>query len=660
MEDPSLKAEPIHKRIEYVKNFLSKMEGRLDEMLQNSPEPVIERRLKRMFDFFENLTEIEPHILFQQAKIYHQVGCFYHKKSFFLKAIKKLETIDKEFFENQSSFLHLYAQLLMSLSRHMNNETSLVDAIKKMERCQELTKTADPEIRAEVLWDLGRAWVYLGEKSLEPHDTKRGLEFFSTASQLSFLNSHFWVDYAQGLYLFGLQTANSAFLEEAATHLKKTITHGGSEPLSRAWKLLVEVNLTLIEMDVLSMDTLDSLFFEAIAAHPEDVFLWLTWGEFYLRQGWLKKDITLIEKGLEKLTTPKVSSTDVILFSALLGSGLCMLGLFIDDLRVIKEGEKRIQEALKFVPKNKDLLFASGLSSLIIGLYYSSLSHFKQALTLFKKVKVSYDIYYLHALFETHLSIAFITRETMHFRKALDVNESLLKWRPNSFVFLYEAGLLLSQFAGADVILLKQAQLKFKQALSKKGWNLKCLYHYGTVLDNLGILTLDPSYFEGGIDLLSRAQATNTTSNGRDILYRLAFLYVHLGEVTRDAKNLASGLELFETFSKSKEEDDNLYCGWGYALLFYSYLMREKDHAKSQHSFKQAEVKLIKALELGSLKAFYHLACLYSLSGQFALSIDYLKKAKQQNALPQMEEILKEEWLKPLRETDFFTEFMAV
>lgn len=661
---PQLKKSSKEKKREYVNHFLKKIENRLEKMLIHSQEEEIEKKFSSLFRLFEKLSMQDEEVLYREAKIYYQIAIYTQKKLFLIRAIKKLQKIQLEILEVSPLFLHLYGQLLISLSRFSKKSEDLEEAITKLAKCATLVETFSSELRSEIYWDLGRAWVYLGEMSLEVHDTRKGVDIYAKAALLNFQTSHFWIDYAEGLYLLSLQTGSLSFLETAIDYLKKAILESDAvnqkASYKRAWKLFLTAKLKLIDMQDGDISSIDSLFFEAIAAIPEELDLWLKWGEFYMLQGWVKKDLSLIEKGLEKLTTPKISTLDPLTFSALLGSGLAMLGLFIDDLRVIKEGEKRIEVAQKLAPKHRDLLYASGLCSLILGLYFSDEKYLKQGASHFNKVRAfnKYDVYYLHGYFESILSIGVLNKDDKYFKKALSINEHLVKLRPNSFIFHYEAGLLLLQYGESNILILKKAVARFQKAMSFKGADLKCLYHYATALDTLGTLSSDSSYFEEGIEILTPMVAEMGSSN-LNILYRLTFLYAHLGETTDDVESLYKAIDLFEALAKKKDEDDVFYCGWGYALLNLSYLMNDPVNVEKSHFYRhEAEVKLIKALELGNNEANYHLACLYSLTNKTETALEYLRKSKKADVLPDVEDVEHDEWLENISKTSDFQKFL--
>jgi hypothetical protein len=73
--------------------------------------------------------------------------------------------------------------------------------------------------------------------------------------------------------------------------------------------------------------------------------------------------------------------------------------------------------------------------------------------------------------------------------------------------------------------------------------------------------------------------------------------------------------------------------------------------------FELAESKLLHALTLGQLNASYHLACLYSLMGNYTASMSYLERASRTGVITSIEELLHDEWLEGVRQTPEFHTF---
>ena len=77
-----------------------------------------------------------------------------------------------------------------------------------------------------------------------------------------------------------------------------------------------------------------------------------------------------------------------------------------------------------------------------------------------------------------------------------------------------------------------------------------------------------------------------------------------------------------------------------------------------RNSLKRLKKKLRQALALGSLDAFYNLACLHCLTGNLSEAIHYLQLAYQKEALPSIEQLMYDDCLEPLRLSEQFQDFI--
>ena len=74
--------------------------------------------------------------------------------------------------------------------------------------------------------------------------------------------------------------------------------------------------------------------------------------------------------------------------------------------------------------------------------------------------------------------------------------------------------------------------------------------------------------------------------------------------------------------------------------------------------YGQAEDSLIHSIAMGSLQAFYNMACLHSLKGDATGAIHYLERAETAGALPALDDMMHDEWLAPLQEDESFRSFL--
>lgn len=408
----------------------------------------------------------------------------------------------------------------------------------------------------------------------------------------------------------------------------------------------------------------DTLFREAILATPKNGELWLDWGELYLQAGWLKRDLKLVEIGLEKLTAFKIKECDPLRASYLLGMGLVIFGLFLENLKLIKDGQERIRTALEVAPDHSQLNFASAFGDLGFGLYFSDETVFARAASIFEK-RIQEDATSTenwHALFQTYLAWGLKVDDPSLIRKGIWAITRLCELCPFSSIYLNEWGVSLLRLRQLECskeeaqAYIEEALIKFRKA-SDLGEDDETFYNWGCALDLLGDLTADEEDYAKAIDLLTKAFEKKPSE--LHVRYHLGLAFSHLGELTLNADCLMQAVELLEVVAKVDQEDECIWCDLGYTLLNLSELVFDSLHPEEGEKMRyEAEKALTHAAELGSGDACYHLACLYSLSGYYDASIHYLKKAEEADHLPSREDLENDEWLDGVRKTEAFQDFL--
>jgi tetratricopeptide (TPR) repeat protein len=116
-------------------------------------------------------------------------------------------------------------------------------------------------------------------------------------------------------------------------------------------------------------------------------------------------------------------------------------------------------------------------------------------------------------------------------------------------------------------------------------------------------------------------------------------------------------LTFFQLASKQDEEDEKVYLDWGLTHIFLGCQTENQDFSKIH--YLEAEKKILKAGQLGHPHAYYHLACLYSLNYRIAEALSLLQKGYELDVLPKVDEIVQDEWLENVRESELFSDFLA-
>lgn len=606
--------------------------------------------------------------LCRAASILHWYGIVKQKGRPLLMALNFLmqaEECDPHYLDSTFIWRHLWGNILVHLCRLVHDFSFVEKGLRQYAKADSIPDRK----KEELYWDWAQAWTLLGLHSLEPSDLKKGLLLFQGCQCNSPL---FQIDYAMAYVVYGMYTGEPSYSEEALVLLRGALadtydSEGGVSLVhARAWDAYTSACKRRYFLTHLPehLEEANIAYREAILTIPDHVDLWLEWGELYLLSGWLKHDLKDIEIGLDKLTASRAKEGDPLRLSALLGQGLLFLGLSHDDLKALQEARQRVQAALEIAPAHPDLITAAAFAELGMGVYFSDEKSFTKAVSYFEKgiEQNATTVLNWHGLFRTCLSWGTVIEDISLVRRGVQAIARVSQLRPHSSVFLNEWGIGLIQLKRfekepeTEQALLEEAILKFKQAYQLQE-SLESLFNWGCALDLLGDLTGEEEDFEKAIAIFSQLYE-NTLGEPR-VCYHLALALLHLGELTADVEYLRRSIELFEPLAQSDLEDASLWTDLGYALLTLSELICDPVFPeKGEELRREAEKRLLHAAEIGNGEANYYLACLYSLAKLTDSSIYFLKRADELNALPSQEDLVQDEWLANVRESDSFKQFI--
>ncbi len=621
----------------------------------------------------EELSCQSTEVLFHIAALLYRFGVTHEEKRYLLLSLGKLiqiEESDPQFYETTFQGSHLWGNLLVALSNHLNDDSFLAKALVKLKKAisiLEKNDTGTSALLSEVYWDLAEAQVRLGRKSQEPADIKQAIDYYSKAASLGANQFHFLLDFGEAHVFYGLALSSVAFLKEGAKYFKRVITDADSSQnifqvaYSRGWFLHAMTAKHIWDMthDTHDFDEADSIFQEAIISHPEEAaVLWLAWGELFLRCGWYNKDPFLIDKALEKFTSTKLNEFDPIAVSVAITESLAMLGMCLDDFRLILEAKKRLTILLPEIKKNPIIHAAVAVVNFAQGIHFSDEAYHLHAYKHFEKA-INFEptsIHLRYMLSECAIAISELKKAAPWLRKGMKPLERLTTLRPDVPLFWSELGIALLKFYPHDKkasLAVETAMEKFKKAMGKRGLNadVKTVFHYGIALDLLGNKMGDAKILGEAIDILKFV--LDRMPQSLNVRYQLAFAWLHLAELTQAITHFPTIITLFESVIKHDLEDDAAWCGLGIALLTYSELVFEG----SENLKKEAENALSQAAKFGNGDANYYLACLYSLQGECEKSLDFVKRALHNDPQLKIEELEEEEWLSNLMQTEDFVQF---
>src|SRR3984957_16831673 len=528
-----------------------KLMNRAEELIGEKKN---QERLLATLEEAERILPEDASLICRSARVLFRYGILNSKGHFFLLALDKLKLAKEKsplFFDSNSTWWQLWGNTLVQLGKLLNDSSFFEEAIKKYEKA---SKVSD-EINPEIYWDSAEAWLLLGQKSGEVADFQKALSKFYFAREKGISSHFFRLDFGNALVLYGRLMGNPSFVDEAISLYKEVITdtYNPQEELSvaymAAWRKLahaIKVRYQLTHCKE-HFEEADNILRDAILA-TKNGELWLDWGELYLHAGWIKRDIKLIEVGLEKLTSSKIKDCDPLRVSFLLGIGLVTFGIFLENLKMIKDGQERLQLAFEtyhlvknqgiddidshhfILPHHSQLIFASGFAQLGIGLYFSDETAFARAAGIFEKglQEDAASTENWHSLFHTYLAWGLDKGDPTLVQKGIKAIARLCELRPFSPIHLNEWG----------VALLRMKQLRINREMAE-------------------------AYIDEAIHHFSKALAL---CEDDETLYNLGCAYDLLGDVTADEEDYAKAIDLLTKVHEKKPSEFHVRYHLGIAL----------------------------------------------------------------------------------------------
>lgn len=644
--------------------------------------------------------ELAMHI----AAAYFRYGLIYRSIDFLQLALAKVEEIaihSTDFLKNSYDLKHLWGNIFVTMGQYSPDLTFCEKAMEKYQESLEhlekvLLQTDDPfkishlqSQKAAIYWHWALGWVLLGRNSGEESDYSHACHLYQKAmSYFKSIPAAFYMDFSTALVSLGTITGKSSFLLDAMEYLKLAISD--SYPMregkvkekaqesiyQESWVRFADCNRILYELTghPFYFNQADESYEQAIIVCPKKEQLWLDWAKLYLNRGWFNREVVDFESAVEKLTSIHTEKYNIIHVSALFGQSLIGIGMIWDDLKFLREGLKRIIEMLDIVPEHPHLLKVAGLSSLSFGNYFNDERYFIKAMGLFEKGLAfdtdTYGIEFLHGLFLSYLAFSELKKEPVWLEKAVEIIERICELRPECPYYWNEWGVSLIKFREYEKYRENLAQYveialqKFEKAillreeLSAES-EIEWLYNYACTLDTLGEMNFDEGLIEKAIEIFK--EILEVDPHHRQARYELAVALTHLGEEIADVVSFEEAIELFESFLEQDQEDELLHYDLGYALINLSELIEDRHQSEKAKNLKRrAEYHLLRSSSLGNPQAYYILACLYALNDNHIKAIEFLEHSEKSGVLPDLDDLMQDDWLENLVNTDQFREFVAL
>lgn len=617
-------------------------------------------------DFFDKALELEasnPHLYFRQGIALFEFGSRKGEEKILLQASKKFKAalaLDKEYFDAWYG----WGMTLLLLGQTYHEHHYFQEAEEKLKNALAFSQKKSPDVLADLYWDYATVWTHLGEHSGEAVDFRISLEAYQKAYQYqATLPEEFWNSYGKTcLHMASL--LNDVRLIVKAIHCFR---HSVSIALSsfESWALLARAFSSLYAYTHDEDHYAQAMECFTSASHLKafDKELWYNWANFLCEAGAQTRDLKRLRACVEKCQNSHAYEAYQPLLMGIWAEALALLGEMTDNVALLYEAQHKITRAVEDVEEEDPLLWYSfGMCMNAFGRYFKDNDYFYQAIEKFQYgLSLDRTCHRLwHVIAKTYAHVGKEEDDQDAFEKAVRFSAKALAGQFNSsYIFSYAFALSNLGEMKEDKELLERAATYYEHLFNLQKNALythpEWLFHYATTLDILGDYHDEESYYLKSIEILS--QVLMVDPDFPHIHHRLSLAHSHLGELKGETEYFYRAIHHSRIAVKNDEENDQIIVDWGVTLINLAQHLHLSEEIETLYF--EAEHKLIQAARLGNQQAFYHLGCLYSLLGQYEKAIFFINKCHQVNALPNLEEILEDEWLDGLRDTEYFHQFLS-
>ncbi len=616
----------------------------------------------KLFNEAAQLDSTNPFIWYRQGLAFFEHGTHENNEKSLLLASKNFKiatSLDPEVFD----FWWAWANVLFIIGANKEEHPYILDAKKKYKYAISLSKNQSKDTLAELFWDYGSVRTKIADHSGEAIDLKKAIEAFSASfAYQTDPSSAFLYDIGNAYLKMGLLINENNVYLEAIDYFKKAIDK--SKKHLDAWVGIADsyTQLYINTMNEEYFNLANSHFEHVLELNPLDAELWLDWARLLGESGRINADTKKLRASIEKCIRSFRRNNNLAQTIGQWTEALSLLGAYTNRLDLIIEAENKIMKITDMHSEESELWHSYGICMTAFGIYYGDIEYDYFAIEKFQ-LGLSLDrtnAETWHAIANSHAKIGkeiedidMLERANKFYTKAID-----LKPASPVLIFDYAKNLTtLGEFTAIQITLeeaVKQFEmgldLQKNAILSHPEW----LYYYGLSLDLLGDVLEKEYLYEKAIEIFNNVLLVEP--DFPKIHFRLALCFTHLLENNPKQEYLERADNCFKLAIKQDQEDDEVWLEWG--LMFISFAQENMIITTKVDYFQEAEQKIIKAGQLGNSHAYYHLACLYSLTNRLEDAIRLLEKAQKSNILPPIEEMLEDEWLDNLRASDLFSDFL--
>lgn len=568
-----------------------------------------------------------------------------------------------------SSIWYQWGVAAMHLGRLQCDVALLQDADRLLLRAAAL-RSEDEPFYAPLFWSWGQLWHSLSRLSGEPCDLDKALQYYRQVAEHNINAAPFWNDYANALWEMGGLLKRPEVFNDVVALYRKAIQ---LNPRYYA----AQFNLGICYQRYFELTWKSTLFWSAHEQYthcrvlnPQHGPLYFSWGRLLLLQGQLRRDTDFLDQACDLLERAQALDPNNPKLNLELAEAYLWCGSVYDDLELLHQAEELALSTVQDNPTNAEAWSLVGYCQAEYGHYFgeecyyrTALEKFSHALTLDRTATKAW-----YGCASTTLAVGELSGDVELIRLAISHFEQAQEFDgPFLPQFWNEWGVTCMKLAelSNDQTALETAIEKFECAIEtdlciSDGEHIdpEWLYNYGCAYDFLGDMTEDHTYYERSIALLQKVLEIDPSY--LQACYNLAVAYAHLGEFAADIESLQKACEHFQQLLIADVEDEMAWNEWGLALINLALLLYDEAQPdQGELFFNEAEGKLQHAAALGYNVAFYNLACLFSLKGNYTTAIAHLERAEHSAGLPPIEDVMQDEWLDGLRQTEQFRRLMS-
>lgn len=567
---------------------------------------------------------------------------------------------------NQMEVGSAWGASLLHLGTLTGEHHYYISAKEKIQMALNCSKSLPGQAMAHLYWNYGLIWANLAQHSGEAIDVRLSIQAFQNAKKhLESLPPEFLKDSGNAYLQMGLLVNDSRLYLQAVELLQEAVT---LDPLyTEGWITLANAYTQLY------INTMDEKYtvkacecYEHLCNSKrsrKQAEYWLGWAQILGESGRLNADEKKLRLSIQKAARGHKVDPNCPFLIYQWAESLSYLGSLTNRLDLLIEAENKILGLQDHSSDDPELWHAYGTCLIAFGQYYSDPDYFDMAIeklqhgvTLDRTNAEMWHTLGLAHNYNAHLTddLDLIERSTRFFTKALE-----LKPACPSLQFDAANAWLLSCDLHDNPKDLNQAIFLYESLLQGQKEALlnhpEWLFQYATALEWLGEYTADETHFVRAADLYMHVLLIDPETP--KVHFRIAMCFARIGEYAIEAEYYRRAMHYFTLAIRKDEEDDSIWLEWGLACIHLAHYSIEPEVADQYYA--DAEQKLIRAGQLGNQNAFYNLACLYSILRRYEEAMDFIYKSESACALPAIEEMLEDEWLDNLHNTETFTRFLS-